>query len=1056
MTTDFRHTVARLEQRIDELGGAVIRDHEEIAGWKSWKGELDGGEARSLDDSAWDDLGSWNEAPVPSWHRAKVTVPERFDDEPVSVSFRVGGYLYALFNAEALAYVDGELLQGLDAYHHDLLLSERAEGGREYVIAIFLFWKPDFGKTDWSPNRTAAFPDLDTVTQIQHIDRTAESFYWDSLTAYEVALSLGANSPTGRRILGALDRAFTDVDFRGPLGEAFYESAASAGRRLRDELYDKARSDAVPTALAVGQTHIDLAWFWPIDVNRLKIGRTFATILGLMDTYPDFTFMQNQAKVYEYCKQDFPELYEAVERRVAEGRWEVNGGMWTEPDCNMPSGESLVRQLVYGLRYFRREFGDAGEVLVVMDAFGYTWALPQLMRRCGLKYFLTNKMSWNQFNRMPYDSFQWQGLDGSRVLAHQLTAQSRSRPGWTTTSNAVLDADMLMGSWAEYRQKDQTDRVLFTYGYGDGGGGPTSQMLERARRIREIGAPVRLEHGTVQGYFEDLEKRLDSERTPIWNDELYLELHRGTYTSKAAIKRGNRKGEVALHDAEPYCAMASAVAGHAYPREQLYEAWDLLLVNQQHDILPGSVTRQPELDAIRDHRRVREVASGLARDALSAISENVETAGESLVVFNPVSWRRSGAAKASVADLPDEFRLVDTADRDVPYQVLSRDSDTSELLMQMDGVPSCGYTSVSIEAGAPAKHESSLAISERALENRFFRVELDEQGSIVSLYDKKTDRQVLAPGSRANAFQLFEDKPLNYDAWDIDQYYQDKMWEVGGVTSVRVLEEGPVRGTVEVRRSFGRSSMVQRIHLYDSTPRIDFDTEVEWDEKHTLLKVAFPVQVNSTDATYEIQFGAIERPTHWSTSWDQARFEVSAQKWADLSEGDYGVSLLNDCKYDYDIKGNVMRLSLLRSPTQPDPHTDEGHHEFIYSLYPHTGDWRNGAVRAGYELNYPMTVVKSGRHGDGLPPELSLVSSNREGVFIDTVKLADESDRLVLRCYEGHNTRGPVELRIGGAVASALEVDLLEEEAGPVQYEDDTVTFEIAPYQVRTFSVELR
>ncbi len=713
MTTDFRHTVARLEQRIDELGGAVIRNHEEIGGWKSWASELNGGEDPSLDDSAWDNLRSWNEAPVPSWHRAGVTVPKRFDGEPVSVSLRVGGYLHALFNAEALTYVDGELLQGLDAYHHDLLLSERAEGGREYVLAIFLFWKPDFDKTDWSPNQTATFPDLDMVTQIQQIDRTAESFYWDAVTAYEVALSLGDDSPTRRRILGVLDQALTDVDFRGPLSEAFYESVATAGRRLRDELYGEARPDDAPTALAVGQTHIDLAWFWPIGINRLKIGRTSATILGLMDTYPDFTFMQNQAKVYEYCKQDFPELYEAVERRIAEGRWEVNGGMWTEPDCNMPSGESLVRQLVYGLRYFRREFGDAGEVLVVMDAFGYTWALPQLMQRCGLKYFLTNKMSWNQFNRMPYDSFQWQELDGSRVLAHQLTAQSRGRPGWTTTSNAVLDADMLMGSWTEYRQKDQTDRVLFTYGYGDGG--PTSQMLERARRIRELGAPVRLEHGTVQGYFEDLEKRLDSERTPIWNDELYLELHRGTYTSKAAIKRGSREGEVALHDAEQYCAMARVLAGHEYPRERLYEAWDLLLVNQQHDILPGSVARQPELDAIRDHRRVREVAGGLARDALSAISENVETAEETLVVFNLVSWRRSGVTHATVAGLPDEFQLVDPAGRDVPHQVLARDSSSTRLLMQMDGVPSCGYTSVSIESRPPAKHESSLVISERVL-----------------------------------------------------------------------------------------------------------------------------------------------------------------------------------------------------------------------------------------------------------------------------------------------------------------------------------------------------
>ncbi len=1052
MVTDFRHVIPRLEQRIEELGRAVVRDSREITGWRMHRGDIDDGASPMLDDAGWAALESWDDAEAPSWFRARVVVPECFEDGPVSLSLKVGGYLHSLFNAEALAYVDGKLVQGLDAYHHDIPLSESAEGGREYLVALYVFWKPDFDKTDWQPTSIRPHPDLDPGTEIQLIDRAAEAFYWDASTALEVAMSLPEDSVERARILGALDRAIVRVDFRDPGSNGFHLSVPGAAGQLRSELYDTPARSASPTAVVVGQTHIDLAWFWPLDVNRFKIGRSVATVLDLMERYPELTFMQNQAKVYDYCRRDFPELYEAVRRRIAEGRWEVNGAMWTEPDCNMPSGESLVRQLTFGLRYFEREFGGSGDALIVMDAFGYSWALPQLLRRCGLKHFLTNKMSWNQYNRLPYDSFIWRGIDGSTVVAHQLTAKSPGRDGWTTTCNAILDAGTLAEAWSMYQQKDQSDRVLFTYGYGDGGGGPTTQMLETGRRIRQLGAPLALEHGTAQGYFEDLERRLESGPHHVWANELYLELHRGTYTSKGIIKRGNRKGEVALHDSELYAAMAHVLAGSAYPRDAFNEAWDLLLVNQQHDILPGSITREPELDAVRDYARIQELSAEISGDATRAVADHIDTDGDALVVFNPVSWGRDGIVEVEADALPANTRLVDVNGGAAPHQI----TGDGRLLVQVGGVPSCGYTTLHVEP-AESGCESSLSISETAMENRFFRLELDEKGQIASLYDKRAGRQVLQPGSAGNVLQMFEDRPLNYDAWDIDRYFADKAWEVGGVESVCVTETGPVRGTVEISRSFSRSAMVQRVHLYDSIPRIDFHTEVDWYETHTLLKAAFPVAVNASRATYEIQFGAIDRPTHRSTSWDQAQFEVCAQKWADLSEGDYGVSLLNDCKYGYDVEGSVMRLSLLRSPTKPDPQTDQGSHEFTYSLLPHSGDWRNGSTRAGYELNYPMTavrIVKADTPAARLPKEMSLVAPDREGLFVDTVKLAEDDDRLVVRCYEGHNTRGPAQLKFGVPVSAAREVDLLERDEGQAALSDGSLTFDAAPYEVRTFALE--
>ena len=383
MITDFRHVIPRLGQRIEELGRAVVRDSQEITGWRMQRGDVDDGASPTLDDSGWDALKSWDGTDAPSWFRARVTVPERFDGSPVSLSLKVGGYLHSLFNAEALAFVDGELVQGLDAYHHDIPVAERAEGGREYLVALYVFWKPDFKKTDWQPTSMRPHPDLDPGTEVQLIDRAAEAFYWDAATAYDVALSLPEDSVDRVRILGALDRAIVQVDFREPGSDAFYDSIPAAAQQLGSDLYESAFSPPAPTAIAVGQTHIDLAWFWPLDVNRFKIGRSVATVLDLMERYPELTFMQNQGKVYDYCRRDFPELYEAVRDRVAEGRWEVNGAMWTEPDCNMPSGESLVRQLTFGLRYFEREFGGSGDALIVMDAFGYSWALPQLLGAAG-------------------------------------------------------------------------------------------------------------------------------------------------------------------------------------------------------------------------------------------------------------------------------------------------------------------------------------------------------------------------------------------------------------------------------------------------------------------------------------------------------------------------------------------------------------------------------------------------------------------------------------------------------------------------------------------------
>ena len=1052
MITDYRHTVERLKQRINELGSHVYRDSEPLDSWRLHPGELVGAESPQLDDSGWSEVASLEGVDAPSWLRATVGVPERFDGVPVALRLRMPGFRQALFGTESLVYVDGQLVHGVGPYHTEVELTERAQSGRDYLVAVHVFWRPRPGTGGLKLHRRVDEPYEGAAMEIVWIDRDAERLYWDAITAYETALTMPEDDLRRIQVLNALDRAFHEVDFREPLGEAFFASLPAARSVLNAALTHGASRSSVPRAVAVGQTHIDVAWLWPISVTRKKIGRTFSTMLRLMETYPEFTFMQNQPQVYEYCKEDYPELYEQVKQRIAEGRWEANGGMWLEPDCNVPSGESLVRQLLFGQRFFRREFGAPSDTLCVMDVFGLPGSLPQLLRGAGLKYLVTNKLSWSQYNRIPYDSFDWQGIDGSRVLAHFLTAPS---PSGRTTSNAVLNPGVVKASWDNYQQKALNDDVLFTFGYGDGGGGPSKEMLETAGRLKDASGPVRLEMGTVSGFFRELEERWRDRQTPIWNGELYLEFHRGTYTTRGHSKRLNRKSEVLYHSAELFSAMAIGLVGRAYPREELHEGWKLILLNQMHDILPGTTIPQVDVESRADYRKVEEIGRGVLEGAIDTLASRASASGASLAVFNPVSWARSDIVRASLTGLSGEFHLAEQSGRTVPHQVLRREGDAAEVVLQTGDVPSCGYSTYRIGEGAGDQPASSVSVAEDVLENRFFRIELDEQGMLASVYDKRGDREVLGQGSRGNVLQVFEDKPLSFDAWDIDIHYQDKMWEVDDVESVRVVETGPVRGGIEIRRRLGRSSIVQRVFIYDALPRVDFETEVEWHEKHTLLKVAFPVDVRSAQATYEIQFGTVERPTHWNTSWDWARFEVCGHKWADLSEGDYGVSLLNDCKYGHDVKDDVLRLTLLRSPTAPDPQSDEGHHEFTYSLYPHSGDWRTGTVRQGYQLNYPLHAVQADGNQGGLPASFSLVETDRENVVVDTVKLAEDGDELIVRCYEAHGQRGNVTLHFGRPVTEAFECNLLEEDRRPLTPQGDRLALHVTPYQVRTVGVRL-
>ena len=1068
MITDYGFTLEKLEQRIAELGAYLVARSAPIGPFRRHVGETPGAALPGTDDSSWEAFRvgqTWGGDARRNWFRAKLALPDWFVPGDTSLYLAPGGDDRGggLRGFETLVYLDGVETQAIDPRHLELLLPATWKPGETHLLAIHAYCGTSPGWTTWDIRKMLdANPDADpnprygtqtwTRAEIGVVDRRAEQLYYDALAMRETALLYDADDRRRTRLINALDEAMGLIDWRHPGSDAFRSSAAAAADALRASL-DGMEAGDVATVVATGHAHIDVAWLWPLDVTREKAARTFSTALHLMEQYPDYVFTQSQTQLYKYLQEDHPALFERIKRKIADGQWAATGAMWVEADCNISSGESLVRQILFGKRYFRDELGVDSRLLWLPDVFGYSAALPQILKRSGVDYFMTQKISWNQYNRLPVDTFQWEGIDGSEVLTHFLTTPGGH--GMWSTYNGNLSPQQMKGTWDNYLQKRLNDVLITAFGFGDGGGGPTKEMLESARRLANMPGIPRVEMGEPEGYMDRLAANVGDD-APKWVGELYLEYHRGTYTSQARNKRANRKSELLYRDAELYASMAQVLLGQAYPRGQINEGWELILLNQFHDIIPGSSINQVYKESLQQYAAVRNAGERVRDNALSALAGAVDLpAGPGLVVYNSTSWPRHDLVSADLpADAPAEFDLRAPDGASLPYQTIERPGG-KRILFQAQGVPPCGWQSYNLVAGVPAREGDALTVTKERIETPFWTILLNDAGQITSLWDKRAQRQAIPEGAVANRFLAFEDKPMRFDAWDIDVFYQDDERPADGPAQVTVEETGPVRGRLRITLPVEGSTVTQWLTVYHDLPRIDFETEVEWQERQTLLKVAFPVDVPSQRATYDIQFGNVERPTHWNTSWDWARFESCAHKWVDLSEGDYGVSLLNDCKYGHDIRGNTMRLTLLKSALSPDPLADQGHHEFTYSLLPHRGDWRQGTVPAAYELNVPLMAAYRQAGPGVLPASYALVQVDRPGVIAEAIKLAEDRDDLIVRVYECYNSRGPVTLRFGSPIASAYECDLMERVEEELETTADTLTLEIKPYQIRTIGIRL-
>ncbi|HVN21009.1 MAG TPA: alpha-mannosidase [Dongiaceae bacterium] len=821
------------------------------------------------------------------------------------------------------------------------------------------------------------------------------------------------------------------------------------------------------TIRAVGNSHIDMAWLWPWTETVEVVRNTFQSVLDLMREYPDFKFTMSSARTYEWMQEKYPDIYRQIEQRVKEGRWEIIGGMWVEPDLNMPDGESLVRQILVGKRYFQKNFGVDVKIGWNPDSFGYNWQLPQIYKRCGMDYFVTQKLMWaHEFTTFPYKFFWWQSPDGSRLLTY--FPHDYADP---------IDAEPLgqqVATWMPsiYGPKiPEKPEMMHLYGVGDHGGGPTRTMLDHAEQLRSRDAVFpKLEFSFASEFFADMEKKLPSMQVPTWNGELYFQYHRGVFTTQAETKRRIRRSEENVLNAEKFASLAS-LYGRTYPRELINETWKRLLFDHFHDIMPGSGIAVNYLDAERNLDVVDRAANDVTIGSLREIATHVNTQGDGVPVllFNSLSWPRSEVTEVET-QLPSstqQISVVDSTGEQAETQLLSLDSATHRArFLLLSHTPAMGYaTYLARGATAATPVRSLLKASADTLENEFVRVKIDPQtGCMTSLFDKRSGSEALAPAETdtggpknmvcGNLLQTFVDKPKQWDAWNIDADFEKQHWDLDKADEVKLLESGPLRAVIRVKNHFQNSTFVRDIILYAGVPRVDVKMQTEWHEKHILLKVAFPVSAHSDKATYEIPYGSVERPTTRNTPAEQAQFEVPAQRWADISDGKHGLSLLNDCKYGYDAKGNVLRLSLLRSPEWPDPHADEGHHEFTYSLYPHGGGWKEAlTVRRGYELNYKLITVPTGKHEGKLAAEHSFVQTQADNVIVTAVKKAEDDGALIVRFYEWAGKQGDVGLQLPVGATSASETDLMERPGAKLAVANGVVKVPTKAYEIKTVKV---
>ncbi len=1037
--------------------------------WRFHAGDLAHGESPTLDDSAWPEVSAKSTAPKEAvWYRRTIEIPKTlhgYDLTGTAVSFRFNAYangpmpeiLY--FNGRRVAL--GDDLEAIELFSN-------AKPGDKVLVAVKLLPTVDvkrFNNVDLNITFATSRPNPEDLRD-QLVSAAA---LVPSLAPGSTADRKTVTDSIGEVNFAALDRA-NQAAFDASLRRSMTTLAV-----LRPVL-QKA------TYHLTGNSHIDAAWLWPWTETVDTVKRTFGTVVQLLSEYPTYTYTQSAAAYSQWMADKYPALNAQIAQRVNENRWELVGGMWLEPDLNMPDGESLVRQILVGQATFQKLYGKTTRIGWNPDSFGYNWQLPQIYKRSGIDYFVTQKMTWNDTNPLPLKLFWWESPDGSKVLTYFPHDYANNNLDPTRLAKDLVTA--------RDRSPGLTD-MMDLYGVGDHGGGPTRAMLDQGLHWMEPDKVVpHEEFGTAQAYFSKIETGVAPDSPtwnysslakgdtalpqpgagqtsiPTWKDELYLEYHRGVFTTQADHKRNMRDSEEWMLNAEKYASLAW-LDGKTYPAMQLTDAWKLVLFNQFHDLAAGSGIGVIYKEAQKDYDQVHWSSDQVTSDSLATIAARIDTRvkeGVPLLVFNPLAWGRGGAVEVSV-QMPDgaadRLSVLDDKNHVVPSEVLSHDAatHTARLLVQPGDVPSMGYRMLHVIA-TEREFKSDLTSTAMTIENANLRVVVDPQtGCITSLFDKRAQFETLAKGGCGNELQAFKDTPKNYDAWNIDPGTLDAAPTLlHTVDSVQMIEKGPLRSTIRITRTWQNSKFVQDLTLFNGSDQVLVTNDIDWHETHVLLKAAFPLAASSANATYEIPYGTIDRPTTRNNSFEKARFEVPAMRWADLGDGQHGFSLINTSKYGYDSVGNLLRLTLLRSPVWPDPDADREHHHFSYVLYPHTGTWKQAdTVQHGYNANYELKAMQVAPHAGDLKPEHSFLAVDSDHVVVTAMKKAEDSDALIVRFYEWAGKGGSVTLTVPPGATGATVANLMEKtEGAPLAVSGDKVSVDVTPFQIQTVRIAYR
>lgn len=1045
-------TQKKLKQRIEELSKYELKDIQSIE-------EVDicydrvgtnGTRPPDKDFSGWktEKKGyTWLEKDIYVWLKTTYTFP------------KINSQLYTLIGTfdfslptlrdefEALLYINQKPWHGLDKNHHVISFPDDFSG-QTIEIDIRIWSGILEGKV------RQHFEAFHVGNSIKNIafgvrDRATHDLLVTSTAIMQTLEVISTNDPYYTKLLNQLDNAYLLIDWTNPGNDVFYDSIKLANKYINDHYVANAVKPPIKIH-CVGHTHIDLAFLWQIKHTREKSARSFSTVLKLMNQFDDYYFFQSQPQLYEFLKNDYPDIYQQIQTRIKEGRWEVDGAMWVEADCNLPSGESFIRQIIYGKNFMEKEFGVTPECLWLPDVFGYSWALPQILKKSGIKYFMTTKISWNEFNQLPHDTFKWKGIDGSEIIAHFVTTPEEGYPRYTY--NGIVNAKSIQGLYDNYKDKGLTDTLLLPFGYGDGGGGPNESMLELLQTFKKMPSLPTIEFGGVKEYFHKLDENISNSSAyfHVWDGELYFETHRGTYTSQAKVKKLNRRSEIDMKFAEWLGVVNSIIDNNwqNYPKSDFDSYWKTILKNQFHDIIPGSSIAEVYKDVNLEFTELYEKYNVTTERLLEPLL-NTNSMGE-ITIFNNSSWSRSN----NVIFWKNNLENVSFKNSNNNKLSAQRTMLNDGYFVEIPEIDSLSGITIQYEPHdlCDENKSSNFKYATNTLDTPIYLIKWNHYGHITSIYDKQNSWEVLA--DVGNVLTIYEDKPMKYDAWDIEIFHIQKHQPVTSIESIELTEIGELLAEVTFKWRFNNSQIKQKMRVYTANRRIDFITEVVWNDYNKLLKTIFPVNIRATEATYDIQFGNVKRSTTWNTSWDYAKFESVAHQWADLSEFGYGVAILNDCKYGHSIRENIIQLTLIKSAISPDAKADQGEHQFIYSLFPHTDSWQSAAVvPEAWSLNDPLRIFNGSlQHDKG--KIMSPINVNNPFIQIDTIKKAEHGDWLIVRIHDYSGGKQAVTLTSNYNILWWRECDLME---NFITQEEQTksINVTVGAYEIRTFAIKL-